>query len=75
MSPERKSPASEQVKVNHSHYSPKAPKSSRKLRYSDYMTMAQDGGKIVSLYTPAAFTPRKYSWYSSLLEAESIPGP
>jgi len=26
-------------------------------------------------YTPAAFTPRKYSWYSFLLEAESTPGP
>jgi hypothetical protein len=26
-------------------------------------------------YAPAAFTPRKYFWYSFLLEAESIPGP
>jgi len=26
-------------------------------------------------YTPAAFTPRKYSRYSFLLEAESTPGP
>ena len=26
-------------------------------------------------YAPAAFTPRKYSWYSVLLEAESTPGP
>jgi len=26
-------------------------------------------------YAPAAFTPRKYSWYSFLLEAESNPGP
>ena len=24
--------------------------------------------------TAAAFTPRKYSWYSFLLEAESTPG-
>jgi len=38
------------------------------------MTTAQDGGKGVNL-TPAAFTPRKYNWYSFLLEAESIPGP
>jgi len=29
----------------------------------------------VGIYTPAAFTPRKYSWYSFLLEAESTPGP
>jgi len=26
-------------------------------------------------YAPAAFTPRKYTWYSLLLEAESTPGP
>jgi hypothetical protein len=26
-------------------------------------------------YAPATFTPRKYSWYSFLLEAESTPGP
>jgi len=26
-------------------------------------------------YRPAAFTPRKCSWYSFLLEAESTPGP
>jgi len=32
------------------------------------MTTAQDGGK-------AAFTPRKYTWYSFLLQAESTPGP
>jgi hypothetical protein len=25
----------------------------------------------LSTYAPAAFTPRKYSWYSFLLEAES----
>jgi len=26
-------------------------------------------------YAPATFTPRKYFWYSFLLEAESNPGP
>jgi len=25
-------------------------------------------------HAPAAFTPRRYSWYSFLLEMESIPG-
>jgi len=39
------------------------------------MTMAQDGGKFVSLMHRPLFTPRKYSWYSFLLEAESTPGP
>ena len=51
------------------------PEGSRKLRFPDLMTTAQDGGKVVKPYAPAAFTPRKYSWYSFLLEAESTPGP
>ena len=42
----------------------------RKLRFPDFMTTAQDGGRL----SPAAFTPRKYSWYSFLLEAQSTPG-
>ena len=51
------------------------PEGSRKLRFPDFMTTAQDGGKVVSLTQPAAFTPRKYTWYSFLLEAELTPGP
>jgi hypothetical protein len=52
------------------------PEGSRKLRFPDYMTTAQDGGKVVSQPdAPAAFTPRRCSWYSFLLEAESTPGP
>jgi len=47
------------------------PQGSRKLRFPDFMTTADEGGK----YAPAAFTPRKSSWYSFLLEAESTPGP
>jgi len=34
--------------------------------------------KVIRLcqpYAPTAFIPRKYSWLSFLLEAESIPGP
>jgi len=34
------------------------PEGSRKLRFPDYMTTAQDGGRLSA---PAAFTPRKYS--------------
>ena len=41
------------------------PEGSRKLRFPDFMTTAQDGGKVASL------THR----YSFLLEAESTPGP
>ena len=51
------------------------PESSRKLRFPDFMTMAQDGGKVVSLTHRPPLPPRKYSWYSFLLEAESTPGP
>jgi len=51
------------------------PQGSRKLRFPDYVTMAHDGGKVVSLTHRPLFTPRKYSWYSFLLEAESTPGP
>jgi len=58
------------------------PEGSRKLRFPDFMTTAQDGGKVVSLThrlplppenTPG--TPKKCSWYSFLLQAESSPGP
>jgi len=45
------------------------PEGSRKLRFPDFVTTAQEGG------APAVFTPRKYCWYSFLLEAESTPGP
>ena len=51
------------------------PEGSRKLRFPDFVTTAQDGGKAVTAYAPAAFTSRKCSWYSFLLEAESTPGP
>jgi len=51
------------------------PEGSRKLRFPDFKTMAQDGGKVVILTHWAAFTPRKCSWYSLLLEAEPTPGP
>ena len=55
--------------------SPRGPEGSRKLRFPDYVTMAQDSGKVVSLTHWLLFTPRKCSWYSFLLEAESTPGP
>ena len=51
------------------------PEGSRKLRFPDFMTTAQDGGKVVSLTHRPPFTPRKYTWYSFLLEVESTPGP
>jgi len=50
------------------------PEDSRKLRFPDFMTTAQDGGKVVSLKHRQPLPPRKYSWYSFILEAESTPG-
>ena len=47
------------------------PEGSRKLRLPDFVTTAQDGGKVVSLTYRPLFTPRKYSRYSFLLEDES----
>jgi len=51
------------------------PEGSSKLRFPDFMTTAQDGGKVVSLTHRPPLLPRKYTWYSFLLEAESTPGP
>ena len=36
---------------------------------------AHEGGKVVSPAHRPPLPPRKYSWYSFLLEAESTPGP
>jgi hypothetical protein len=51
------------------------PEGSRKLRFPRF----RDNGTGWRLgwqpYAPAAFTPRKCSWYSFLLEAESTPVP
>ena len=51
------------------------PEDSRMLRFPDFVTTTKDSNKGSQPYVPAAFTPRKYTWYSSLLEAESNPGP
>jgi len=51
------------------------PEGSCKLRFPDFMTTAQGGGKVVSLTQRPPLPPRKYNWYSFLLEAESTPGP
>jgi len=51
------------------------PEGSRKLRLPDFMTTAQDGGKVVSVRDRPPLPPRKCSWYSFLLEAELTPGP
>ena len=54
---------------------PKFPEGCTRLRFPDYVTMAQNGGQVISLTHRPLFTPRKYTWYSFLLEAESNPRP
>jgi len=51
------------------------PKCPSKLRFPDFVTTAQDGGKVISLTHRPPLLLRKCSWYSFLLEAESTPGP
>ena len=45
------------------------------LRFPDYMTTAQDCGKVVGLTYRPPLPPGKCSWCSFLLETESTPGP
>jgi hypothetical protein len=52
-----------------SHYRPWHSLSSRRLRLPDFRTVGALRWQGIELYTPAAFIPRKYSWYSFLLEA------
>jgi len=51
------------------------PDGSRKLRFPNFVTTVQDGGKVVSLTYRPPLSRRKYFRYSFLLEAESTVGP
>jgi len=51
------------------------PEGSRKLRFPDFMTTTQDGGRVVSLRHRPSLSPENASGINFCLEAESIPGP
>jgi len=62
-------------KIKQSYYRPgPGPEGSRRLRLPISRQMAHEGGKVVSPTHRPPLPPRKYSWYSFLLEAESTPG-
>jgi len=49
------------------------PEYSRSLRLPDFKTIGKSG-KVVSPKRRLSLPPRKYSWYSLLLESESTSG-
>jgi hypothetical protein len=53
----------------------KGPEVSRRLRLPDFKQSENKNGKVFSPTTRHYLPPRKYSWFSLLLEAESNPGP
>jgi len=52
-----------------------SPEGSRKLRFPDFMTTAQDGSKVVSFTHRPLLPPGNAPGYSFLLEDDSTPGP
>ena len=52
-----------------------SPEVSRKVRFPDFTTMAQDGDKVVSITHRQPLPPGNAPRYSFMLEAESTPGP
>jgi hypothetical protein len=64
------------VKVKQPHYRPRKALRAPGGRDSQvFRQSAHEGGKVVSPTHRPPLPPRKYSWYSFLLEAESTPGP
>ena len=51
------------------------PRGFQEVKVSRFHNNGTRWWKCCQPYAPAAFTPRKCSWYSFLLEAESTPGP
>jgi hypothetical protein len=53
----------------------KGPEGSRRLKLPDFKTIGTCRWQGCQPYAPVTFTPRKYSWYSFLLEDESTREP
>jgi hypothetical protein len=51
------------------------PEGSRRLRHLDLKKIGIRKWYVCQPYALAAFAAKKYTWYSFLLEAESIPAP
>jgi hypothetical protein len=51
------------------------PEGSRRLRLPDFKTTGIRSWQVFQPYAPATFTPRKYTRYTFMSEAESITGP
>ena len=62
-------------KVNQSHYRPEWPTGFQEVKAPRFHDNGTGRWQGCQPYAPATFTPRKYSWYSFLLEAELTPGP
>ena len=62
-------------KVNQSHYRPEVPRGFQEVNVPRFVDNGTGWWLGCQSYALAAFTPRKYSWYSFLLEAESTPRP
>ena len=63
------------VKVNQSHYRPEVPRGFQEVQVPILRENGPGWWQGCQPYAPAAFTHRKYSWYSFILEAKSTPGP
>jgi len=61
--------------VNQSHYRPEVPRGFQEVKVPRLRDKGTGWWKGCQPYGPAVFTPRKYSWYSLLSEAESTPRP
>ena len=63
------------IKLNQSHYRPEVPRGFQEVNVPRLRDNGPGWWQVVSQTHRPLFTPKKYSWYSFLLEAESTPGP